>query len=129
MNSRLHPSHADHQRDKRVVAGEIILDESAPGFSGATAYVQIEDVSAVDGASHVMAEQVLAQVSHPSPTLVEFTIEVGNVDEHASYNVRALIDVDGDGKPSRGDLVTVQSYPVLTYGYPTEVSVQVRRVD
>ncbi len=76
-----------------------------------------------------MAEQVLAQVSHPSPTLVEFTIEVGNVDEHASYNVRALIDVDGDGKPSRGDLVTVQSYPVLTYGYPTEVSVQVRRVD
>ena len=115
--------------EDRVVRGEITFDEGAPAFADATAHVQLEDVSTIDAPSLVVAEQVLPNTRRPPPGgRIEFAITVWNVDERASYNVRALIDLDGDGKTSRGDFVTMQSYPVLTRSHPTEVSIRVRQV-
>jgi len=115
--------------EDRVVRGEITFDEGAPAFVDATAHVQLEDVSTIDAPSLVVAEQVLPNTRRPPPDgRIEFVIKVWNVDERASYNVRALIDLDGDGKTSRGDFVTMQSYPVLTRSHPTEVSIRVRQV-
>ena len=37
-------------------------------------------------------------------------------------------DVDGDGQVSRGDYITMESYPVLTHGYPHVVIVRLRKV-
>ena len=40
-----------------------------------------------------------------------------------------LVDVDGDGKVSVGDYISMQSYPVLTFGYPREVTIEVKKVE
>ena len=46
----------------------------------------------------------------------------------ASDNIRVHIDVDRDGRVSRGDYITMESYPVLTWGHPDRVTVRVREV-
>jgi hypothetical protein len=49
-------------------------------------------------------------------------------DMRARYQVRVHVDVDKDGKVSRGDYITTESYPVLTFGHPSRVRVRVRPV-
>jgi hypothetical protein len=45
-----------------------------------------------------------------------------------SYSVRVHIDVAGSGEVDKGDLITTQSYPVLTSGGGGEIRIEVRRV-
>jgi hypothetical protein len=40
-----------------------------------------------------------------------------------------LVDLDGDGKISKGDYISMQSYPVLTFGSPSEVTIEVKQVE
>jgi hypothetical protein len=49
-------------------------------------------------------------------------------DDQASYTVRVHMDVDGDGRVSRGDYLRMESVPVLTHGYPNRVTVRAREV-
>jgi len=114
----------------QLVSGEIVFGEGNEAFSGATAYVRLEDVSRADAPSDVVAEQVIRQVKYqPGQTgRLAFDLRGSTHHEHARYIVSAHVDVDGDGQVSRGDYVTMQSYPVLTQGYPRLVSVQLRKV-
>ena len=51
------------------------------------------------------------------------------VDLRRSYSIRVHIDVDNNGKINSGDFITMESYPVITYGYPKDnISVHVRKV-
>ncbi len=112
-----------------LVEGEIKFEE-APPFSGATMYVRLEDVSVADAPARVVAEDTRRGVSFDprAGESLKFAIEGAEPDPKASYSVRAHIDIDGDGQVSRGDFISMQSYPVLTFGYPRQVSVLVRRV-
>lgn len=58
---------------------------------------------------------------------IEFVIH-GHVvlDIHATYSISVHGDVDNDGRISKGDFVTVQSYPVPTHGYPDNILVTVK---
>jgi uncharacterized lipoprotein YbaY len=113
-----------------VVKGIIVFEDVKP-FSGATVHILLEDVSLQDVPSKLIAEQTIRNVGleNIENQKIEFVIYVDYVDTHAHYSVRVHGDVDNDGKVSKGDFVTVQNYPVLTYGYPDNLMVTVKEVD
>jgi uncharacterized lipoprotein YbaY len=110
-----------------VVRGAITFEEGAPAFRSATLYIRLEDVTEADASSRLVAQEIRRGVSGP-PREIPFEIKTAGIDERASYNVSVLVDLDGDGRPSRGDFTSVQSYPVLTHSHPSEVLVHVRRL-
>ena len=117
-------------QDKPLVSGEISFAETSKPVSKATVYVRLEDVSRLDAASRLISEAVLHDVSLPGGDKDRLKFDLyGEVpDAKADYNVRVHVDVDGDGQVSRGDYITMESYPVLTWGQPSYVAVRVREV-
>jgi uncharacterized lipoprotein YbaY len=117
--------------EKALVRGEIRFAELPDLPTSARAYVRLLDTSLADAASRVVAEKVLDDIADAvnSGKTIEFELNAQNLEERNSYTVNVLVDVDGDGKISRGDYLSMQSYPVLTHGYPHELSVQVKRVE
>jgi uncharacterized lipoprotein YbaY len=113
-----------------LLRGQIVFDESAPSFRGATLYVSLQDTSLADADAVTIAEQVTREVAYDARARNTLTFALNGVvpDERAHYTVRILVDLDGDGRVSHGDFVNVESYPVLTWGRPREVSIRVERV-
>lgn len=113
-----------------LVSGEVVFREGARSFTGATVYVRLEDVSRMDAPSRLVVQEVMPGVSYVagSHTTLPFELHGRISDDSASYIVRAHVDVDQDGRVSRGDYVSVENYPVLTSGHGHQVSVQVREV-
>jgi uncharacterized lipoprotein YbaY len=113
-----------------LVTGKILVGEDAQPFTGATVYVRLEDVSYADAPSRVIAEQVIHNVSYEADAghEPEFALHGDIPDERGSYAVRVHVDLHGEGRVQRGDYVSTESYPVLTFGQPKEVSVRVREV-
>lgn len=116
---------------KRLVSGEIVFGKEARSFSRAIVNVRLEDVSYVDAPSKTVAEQVFPCVSYRAGSQVKLAFDLrGDMpDERASYGVRVHVDVDGDGQVSRGDYISTESHPVLTFGFPNQVVVRVREVE
>ena len=118
---------ADHASVKcgLVLGGEI------RSFSAAVAYFRLERADAADAPAELIAEQVLRSVQHSLGTEARIDVVLPGpqfVSDRGHYYVRAHLDLDGDGKISRGDYITVEAYPVLTFGHPADVSMQVREV-
>jgi len=113
-----------------LVKGKITFEEGAPPFTGATMYVRLENITAADTASEVVANYVERDVAFDPKTSsgLSFAIAGGPPDPRASYAVRGHIDIDGDGAVSKGDFISMQSYPVITFGHPREVSILARQV-
>lgn len=113
-----------------LVKGKITFEEVALPFTGATMYVRLERITAADIASKVIAQYVERDVAFHPKTFggLSFAIVGNPPDPQASYAVRVLIDIDGDGAVSKGDFISMQSYPVITFGHPREVSILVRQV-
>jgi uncharacterized lipoprotein YbaY len=115
--------------DRPLLRG-IIFCEEGQAFERATVYVRLEDVSRADGPADVVAEQVIPNVSYQEAHAVglRFSLPGELLDERASYAVRVHVDVNRDGRVNRGDYLSMESYPVLTHGYPDRVTVRVREV-
>lgn len=113
-----------------LVKGEIRFEGEVPSFNGATMYVYLENITVADIASEVVAKYVERGVTFGPKVgkVLSFSIVVKALDCRASYAVRVHIDIDGDGQVSRGDFISTQSYPVITFGYPKEVLIFVREV-
>lgn len=113
-----------------LLRGRVIFDDATEPFSGATLYVFLEDTTLADAGAVIVAETVLGRMAYDPAERNDLTFALDGVvpDERAHYAVRVLVDLDGDGRVSRGDFVNVESYPVLTWGHPREVSVRVERV-
>jgi uncharacterized lipoprotein YbaY len=111
-----------------LVTGEITFEDGTQPFSGATAFVKLEDVSLMDVDATVVAQQTLQNVAYDGFAAIPFVLNGSADDEKARYRVSAHISFDGDEDIQQGDFVTMQSYPVLTYGNPNTVTLQVRRV-
>lgn len=94
-------------------------------------YVRLLNTSLADAPSAVVAEQIIEHIasSLSKDEKVAFRLEPNSIDERSTYIVSVLVDVDGDGKVSKGDYISMQSYPVLTYGSPTEVTIEVKKVE
>jgi uncharacterized lipoprotein YbaY len=113
-----------------LVRGEIIFDGEVKPFSEGTIYVRLEDVSLLDAPSKLISEQVIGKISY-DPTIngtIKFALYGKVTNVQASYIVSVHVDVDNNGKISSGDFINMESYPVLTYGYPDHVLVHVRKV-
>jgi hypothetical protein len=113
-----------------LVKGKITFEEAAPPFTGATMYVRLESITAADIGSEAVADYVERDVAFEPKTSSELSFAIaGNPPEpRVSYAVRVHIDIDGDGQVSKGDFISMQSYPVITFGHPREVSILVRQV-
>jgi uncharacterized lipoprotein YbaY len=94
----------------------------------ARARVTVEDASRADAPSQVLGEAVLEGLSIEKPASAQ--IAVDDVDPRADVIVR--VHVSRSGEPSQavaaGDLITTQSYPVLTHGHGDNVVVRLKVV-
>ena len=119
----------DVPTDARRVRGEVVLPAGDPGERAARLVVQVEDVSRMDAPSVVVGEQQIEDVPlDGSSVAFEIPVPAGLVDERASYSVRVHVDMSGSGEVQRGDLITTQSYPVLTHAAPETARIEVRRI-
>ncbi|MBB3192491.1 YbaY family lipoprotein [Halomonas cerina] len=114
-----------------LVHGVLILGQEVASFSGATVRVYIEEVSRMDAPAEILAKESISDVHHQAgkASCLDFALRAGPVDPAAHYSVRAHVDLDNNGKLDPGDLVTVESYPVLTFGHPDHVTLHVRKVE
>lgn len=110
----------------RTVRGEISLPRTALPPEAALVIVQVEDVSRADAPSAVVGEQRLSGLElHPGDVIpFEVEVDADALDERARYSVRVHIDVAGSGEVDAGDLVSTQSYPVLTGGNADEAEIE-----
>jgi uncharacterized lipoprotein YbaY len=93
--------------------------------AGATAYVRVEDVSRVDSAAPVVAEEALTDLSPPPQ---QVALAVGDVEPRDDYSVRVHVSLNGSRDVDAGDYVTTQAYPVLTRGATDQTRVRLQRV-
>lgn len=102
--------------DTRIVEGEIVLPDAELPDEAAELIVQVEDVSRADAPSTVVGEQRVRDVRLAPGGRLRFHVEVpaSRVDPRLNYSLRAHVDVSGSGEVESGDLLTTQSYPVLT---------------
>ena len=112
----------------KTVFGLVRLRE-AISQPGGVLRVKLEDVSRIDAAARLIVE-VAVPITHPldAESELPFTLVVPDVDDSAHYNVRAHVDMTGSGMISPGDRVSTVAHPVLTQGYPNEVTIEAREV-
>jgi uncharacterized lipoprotein YbaY len=120
-----------------LVKGEISFDKkNVKSFSGATIYIRLEDVTMQDAPSKLISQQVIKNVSYDSSAAghqkkVKFALFGDRIaiDFTRLYAISIHIDVDNNGKINSGDFINMESYPVITHGYPKKnVLVHVRQV-
>ena len=113
-----------------LVSGKIPFHEEIHSFSDATLFVYLEDVSLQDAPSKIVARQVISNISHTRGTssCLEFGLSGEQIKARAHYSVRVHLSLHGHAEIQLGDLITMQSYPVITFGNPNFVSVDVHEV-
>lgn len=113
-----------------LVQGVISLGPEVASFSGATAHVYLEDVSRADAAAPVVARDTIPNVAHEAgkKSSIDFRLDGGPIDSRAQYSVRVHIGLTANEGLHVGDYVSVQSYPVLTFGHPDRVTLQVKEI-
>ena len=111
-----------------VVTGEVVFAKGAKPFSGAVVTVRLSDVSMADGPAQPIAEQVIRGVSFDEKTRIPFRLRGRADNDRARYTVSAHVSLNGSSDIQQGDYISMQSYPVLTFGALDRVTVEVRRV-
>jgi len=113
-----------------LVKGEILFSKELGSFSGATVNVYLEDVSLLDAPAKIVAKQVMADLHHSMGTENRgtFALQGEIADIRARYAIRVHVSLHGGEQIHRGDSISTESYPVLTFGYPNQVSVRVAEV-
>jgi hypothetical protein len=98
-----------------------------PGGSG-TARVTVEDVTHADAPAQTVAERRVPVRDTTAP--LETALDVPEIDDSAHYNLRVHLSPSGAerSRVKRGDVISTQSYPVLTFGNPDAVIVTPRVV-
>lgn len=110
------------------VRGHVTVPEELPAGAGKVR-VRVEDVSRIDAAAVVVAAADLPIDAPLAPgAAVPFELEVGDVDPRSRYSVRVHVDRNATGNVTPGDLVSTETYPVLTQGASNDVEVRVRPV-
>ena len=114
----------------RVVRGDIVLPAVGIPNKASQVVVQVENVSRADAPSKVVGEHRQSDVPLQPGQTIPFSITIPDslIDDGGIYSVRAHVDISGSGEVEKGDLVSTQSYPVLTRGHSDRAAVHVRGV-
>lgn len=116
------------------ITGTVRLPAVSKPFQNAAAHVSVQDVSRMDVSATIIASEMTRlsvsedDIESGREISFEFTINGEISDERNIYVVNVHIDVDGNGKISRGDYITTGLYSVLTRGYPDRVVVNVDEI-
>ena len=95
----------------------------------ADVYVRLEEVSRADAAATRVTETVLRGVQlRPGFGAIPFELQDVSTKPGGRYAVRVHVDVDRDGKVSRGDYVSTQSHCMTSTDYDTPFNIVVREV-
>lgn len=113
-----------------TIRGELYFEDNIVNLSGAAVYVRIVDVSLADGAAQTVSEYQMASlpVGANTSNKINFELTADPIDSRRSYSVTAHVDLDGDGKPSIGDYITMESFPVSVQSPSTHYVIRVRRI-
>jgi hypothetical protein len=80
----------------------------------------VQDTTRSDAPAETVAEAVLRGIRiKPGSSSVRFTLRHVHLAPGRRYTLRAHADLDGDGRVSRGDHISTQSYPILP-GTPSQ---------
>ena len=115
--------------DEWGVSGSIkFQDVNEPAFN-VTVYVRVQETGRVDASAVTVAEQVLRGVNIV-PGVEPISFEVLGIPKNPSarYTVRVHADADDDGRVSRGDYISTQSYPVQMTEEQAKITIVARRV-
>ena len=114
----------------RVVTGEVVLPNAELPAKAARLVVRVEDVSRADAPSEVIGQARLSDVSLTPGATLPFSVEIpaSQIDDRRMYSVSAHVDVSGSGEVEVGDLITMQSYPVLARNDGDQVKLNVKPV-
>ena len=108
----------------RVLALNIQLPDGVSVPRGSPLLVELRDTSLEDAAA-ITLKQVTSRVERAGDEALKVTIDHGSVPEGTTAWVH--LDVDGDGRVSKGDYITMESYPIATGG-DQEMSIRLKRV-
>ena len=87
--------------------------------------VEIRDTSYADAAARLVASQTTTVPATGQPITV--SIKLDRVPDGCT--VWAHADVDGDGRVSSGDFITMESFPVQTSGSEQRTTIRIRKVN
>lgn len=101
-----------------VVEGIIHLVGVSSSTPNATVYVQIVEASLADAPSNVVAEEVILdfQIDMDNLAEIRFSILTSNLNRRANYDLIAHVDINGSGEITKGDYLTMESFPVSPVG-------------
>jgi uncharacterized lipoprotein YbaY len=106
----------------------VVIELSADGPerppAGASVHVELRDTSYADAPAVTLAS-ASGEATEAGEPLASVALEVDEVPDGTT--VWAHVDVDGDGRVSPGDYITMASWPVPPSG-EMRVAVSVRRV-
>lgn len=106
------------------VSGHVLFPQgwAPPGGRPQPVVVKLLDVTRADAPSVTVAQSSFTATGEASR---EFLLQVtGAIAANRSYVVSVHVDSDGDARVSKGDLITMESYPVLTGGHGNTVDVR-----
>jgi hypothetical protein len=110
------------------VFGRIDFGAERPRLREAVVDVWIEDTTYADAPAVRVAERRMTDVSYDGDADgIPFTLEWDDERSPAAergYSVVAFIDVDGDGRPGRGDYVCSQAVPMPRTGTVARLRLQ-----
>ncbi len=117
----------DPDAEPRIVKVRLQLPDPLDLPLDAVLRIRVEDVSAADRPSDVVAEEAIP-VGELSGVEVEVRVPAGLVDRRASYSVFVHVDQNGSGQIEVGDYLSPAAHPVLTQGAGDAVDVPLLRV-
>jgi uncharacterized lipoprotein YbaY len=107
------------------VSGRVLLSgETADLTFPFAGVVEVLDVTYADAPSTTVGSRPI-MVAGPAP--IPFEMDVADIDPRRSYAVSVHLDSDGDASISKGDFITMESFPVLTNGHGSHLDVTARR--
>jgi hypothetical protein len=110
----------------RTIRGEIKFVPTAMAFKDADLIVSVEDVTMQDVRVRRLVERKFKNVSYDGRpgSRLRFTLDNLHPNPKDRYRLRVLVDLDRNGRISRGDYRSVKAVPVLTGNDPDPVVVE-----
>ena len=114
-----------------LIKGKIVFQGDVLDISGASVKIEIHDVSRADAKSVTVSTFQIHKLSKHSSTAnsIPFELSVDFIPRKVNYSIWAHIDVDRDNQISKGDFITMQSYPIKPQNVHEPFIVTVRQVN
>ncbi|MEA1985630.1 MAG: YbaY family lipoprotein [Euryarchaeota archaeon] len=113
-----------------MIQGEIVFEEVNDPIRDATIYIELEDVSLADAPSTVISSMVLENVNIDADgsASIPYSLEYPELDDRLTYSMSVLVDLNGDGRTSGGDYISMEHIPVSTSGPNDNITINARFV-